>query len=435
MIRDHQTEELFKEILANLYRLVVIYSCEVIKAQNIFPDMYQWFEDNNKVVDIEIRKFLKEKKGENFSIKIDSFDKVINFDLSEEDIVYELNQYFWDFKQFHDVSYNRALISELKIETKEIEQLFKILIENMTLPKDKGPIVNFFDLYNFTENYNLSSFISKDRTNRTIFRYFQLYAEIVSPNFQFENKNLQQKFIDLLREIPYYSIFARTTMTGFCTFNTSQGKIYYSTLKVPLNFKKGTLLDSLLHFLFQHLIELFYSDFLKDDPKAFKLKLAIGEKRKKEIASKHEKLHECNDIMKLLLQAWPKEQHLVYRKVEKEGSIIPVLRSILYENFLKQYEQSKIDDHDFNNNLKSKKKQKNLAARTRISAFFKYLEYGFLEMGFKVKIFDNDDKTDNWKIICTSNPKNEKGNFEWTWNQIKSSYDNHKNKTNLFNYE
>ena len=53
------------------------------------------------------------------------------------------------------------------------------------------------------------------------------------------------------------------------------------------------------------------------------------------------RLEECNNIMKLLLQAWPKEQHLVYKSAKDESSIIPVLRSILYENFL---EQSKLDE-------------------------------------------------------------------------------------------
>ncbi len=108
MIRDYQTEELFKAVLANLFRLVVIYSCEMIKAKKRFPDMYRWFEENNEVVAFEIRNFLREKKGNNFSIKVDSFDDMIQFDLFEDDIVYELNQYFWDFKQFHDISYNKA---------------------------------------------------------------------------------------------------------------------------------------------------------------------------------------------------------------------------------------------------------------------------------------------------------------------------------------
>ncbi|MEN8418257.1 hypothetical protein [Acinetobacter radioresistens] len=435
MIKDHQTEELFKEVLANLFRLVVIYSCEMIKTKKRFPDMYRWFEENNEVIAFEIRNFLREKKGSNFSIKVDSFDDMIQFDLFEDDIVYELNQYFWDLKQFHDISYNKALISELKIDQDLIEKFFYNLIDNLTSPKEYTS--EYLDFYNFFNNYALSSFLSKDRANQSIFRYFQLYAEIVSPNVQLENKAIQRKFIDLLREIPYYSIFARTSTTGLSTFNTSQGKKYYSTLKTPLNFKQGTLVDNLLHFLFQHLIELFYFDFLKDDPKNFKLKLAVGKSNflNGQRSPKYNKLYECNNIMKLLLQTWPKEQHLVYRSVEKEGSIIPVLRSIMYENFLDEYDKSIFSHNDSREKTSPNKIKRDKDARARILAFFKYLECGFLDMGFKVKMSVDADKTDNWKIEFISNSRNSMGNFTWTWNQIKSAYSDHKKKTNLFNYE
>ena len=435
MIKDHQTEELFKEVLANLFRLVVIYSCEMIKAKKRFPDMYRWFEENNEVIAFEIRNFLREKKGNNFSIKVDSYDDIIEFDLSEDYIVYELNQYFWDFQQFHDISYNKALISKLKIDQDLIEKFFYNLIDNLTSPKEYTN--EYLDFYNFFNNYALSSFLSKDRANRSIFRYFQLYAEIVSPNVQLENKAIQRKFMDLLREIPYYSIFARTSTTGLSTFNTSQGKKYYSTLKTPLNFKQGTLVDNLLHFLFQHLIELFYFDFLKDDPQNFKLKLAVGKTNflNGRRLPKYNRLYECNNIMKLLLQTWPKEQHLVYRSVEKEGSIIPVLRSVLYENFLDEYYKSIFSHNDCTEKTSQKKKKRDKDARARILAFFKYLECGFLEMGFKVKMYVDDEKTDNWKIEFISNSRNSSGNFAWTWNQIKSAYSEHKKKTNLFNYQ
>jgi len=107
----------------------------------------------------------------------------------------------------------------------------------------------------------------------------------------------------------------------------------------------------------------------------------------------------------------------------------------MYENFLDEYDKSIFSHNDSREKTSPNKIKRDKDARARILAFFKYLEFGFLDMGFKVKMSVDADKTDNWKIEFISNSRNSMGNFTWTWNQIKSAYSDHKKKTNLFNYE
>ncbi|WP_017394776.1 hypothetical protein [Acinetobacter haemolyticus] len=430
MKRNPQSEVLFKEILANIFRLVVLYSCERIKAKNKFPRIYQWIEENNEMVKTEIQSFFK-KNVKNPQIKIKKHGKhqTINLDLEEEDLIYEFNQYFWDYIQYQEVQYNRALLSSLELKEKTVEDFFNKISSKLSLAKKLGIMDEEF--VEFSEKYAYSPFVAKDRVKQAIFKYFQIYAELMYPDAQLGTQNLHIKFIELLKQIPYYSIFGRTSITGFSSYRTKIGKRYYSTLKTPLDFTPGTLIDNLLHFLFQHLIELFYFEYLYDDPQNFNARKAAGlpedplEFEQECVA----RLNECNKVMKLLLQAWPKEQHLVYRSVKDESSIIPVLRSILYADFTdgESAQQSSRTDAE---------------ARNHIESFFKFLEKGFEDMSFMVNLNLENDKTDKWSIqVFGSKEKEGKKTVEkveildWNWNAIRSMYKTHKKDKKLFNYE
>lgn len=287
----------------------------------------------------------------------------------------------------------------------------------------------------FGEKYAFSSFVMKERANESIFKYFQIYTELTHPEIQLGTLELRAKFIELLKHIPYYSIFGRTSITGFSSFKTGIGKRYYSTLRTPLDFSPGTLVDNLLHFLFQHLIELFYFEYLYNDPQNFNPKKTceIYEDRAAFTQRCDARLEECNNIMKLLLQAWPKEQHLVYKSVKDESSIIPVLRSILYENFLEQYSKNQYLSTELNDGkLRQSSGRKDEEARKEIKAFFESLRNGFEEMSFTAKL-STEDVTDSWKIeVFAGGKKIEK--LAWNWNSIRTMYDKHKKDKKLFNY-
>lgn len=435
MNQNAQTEVLFKEILANLFRLVVMYSCERIKAQNKFPKIYQWYEQNNETVQGEIKSFLRKNvKNQHVKIKKHGKHQTINLDLTEDDIIYEFTQYFWDSYQYQDILYNRAILSDLEIKENTVKDLFNKISEKLTSAKKLD--IQLEEFVEFGEKYAFSSFVAKERVNQSIFKYFQIYTELTHPEVQLGTLELRAKFIALLKQIPYYSIFGRTSITGFSSFKTDIGKRYYSTLKTPLDFSPGTLVDNLLHFLFQHLIELFYFEYLYNDPQNFNAKKAckISEDPAVFIQRCDARLDECNNIMKLLLQAWPKEQHLVYKSVKDESSIIPVLRSILYENFLEQYTKVQNMDTELNEaKLEQQSIRTDEVARDQIKAFFEFLKIGFSEMSFTAKL-STEGVTDSWKIeVFAGSEKIE--NLAWNWNSIRTMYDKHKKNKKLFNYE
>lgn len=425
-----QSEVLFKEILANIFRLVVLYSCERIKAKNKFPGIYQWIEENNEIVKTEIQRFFK-KNVKNPQVKIKKHGKhqTINLDLEEEDLIYEFTQYFWDFYQYQEVQYNRALLSDLELKEKTVKDFFYQIYTKLSSKKDTDASLK--ETIEFGEKYTYSSFVAKERVNQSIFKYFQIYAELMYPDIQLGTQNLRMKYIELLKQIPYYSIFGRTSITGFSSYKTEIGKRYYTTLKTPLDFSPGTLIDNLLHFLFQHLIELFYFEYLYDDPQNFNARKAVKlDEDPVEFLQKCDaRLNECNNVMKLLLQAWPKDQHLVYRSVKDESSIIPVLRSILYADFIDEESVQKTSRTD-------------AEARNQIESFFKFLEKGFEDMSFMVKLNLENDRTDEWSIQVFGGNKNEDGKaaakvkiLDWKWNAIRSMYKTHKKDKKLFNYE
>lgn len=444
MNQKTQNETMFKEILANLFRLVVMYSCERIKVQNKFPEIYQWFEENNKTVEYEIKQFLR-KNVKNLHIKIKKHSKhqTINLDSTEADIIYEFTQYFWDYYQYQDVQYNRTLFSDFELKEKIVTDFFIKIFHKLSSSKESGTTLEQF--IEFSEKYAYSSFVAKERVTQSIFKYFQIYAELTNPDVRLGTHELRAKFIELLKQIPYYSIFGRSSITGYSTYKTVMGKRYYSTLRTPLDFAPGTLVDNLLHFLFQHLIELFYFEYLYHDPQNFNAKKASGilEDRATFTQRCDDRLDECNNIMKLLLQAWPKEQHLVYRSVKDESSIIPFLRSILYVNFLEQYQKELNSGIELNEVVVEKKKSRTDAeARNQIEAFFKFLEKGFEEMSFMVKLNLENDKTDAWSIKLFDHLEKEGEKtagkieiLEWNWSAIRSMYDKHKKDKKLFNYE
>lgn len=134
MDQNAQTEVLFKEILANLFRLVVMYSCERIKAQNKFPKIYQWYEQNNEIVQSEIKSFLR-KNVKNKIVKIKKHGKhqTINLDLTEDDIIYEFTQYYWDAYQYQDIMYNRAIIANLELKEKTVNEFFNKITEKINI--------------------------------------------------------------------------------------------------------------------------------------------------------------------------------------------------------------------------------------------------------------------------------------------------------------
>lgn len=431
MSQNNQLDVLYKEILANLFRLVTIYSSERIKAQKKYPIIYAWFVANNSVLEAEIRAFLR-KNVKNPKVKIKKHGKyqTINLDLTEDDIVYEFTQYYWDNYQYHNILYNRALFADLEIKEKTVFDFFSSLSAKLTSVEKEG--IELADFFNFNENYKFSSFVAKKRANQAIFKYFQMYAELSNPEVKLGETDLRLKFIELLKLIPYFSIFDRTAITGFSSYKTGIGKKYYSTLRMPLDFASGTLVDNLLHFLFQHLIELFYFEYLQDDVQNYNPQETLELVEEQSVINKRfdDRFNECNTVMKLLLQAWPKEQHLVYRIVEKDGSIIPVLRSILYENFLEQYEPIQTSEIILNDACKQS--TTDAEARNRIEAFFKYLEQGFSEMSFDVKL-STLGATDDWTIEL-SNGREKIEKLTWTWNNIKVGYRTHSNDKKLFNY-
>lgn len=435
MNQNAQTEVLFKEILANLFRLVVMYSCERIKAQNKFPKIYQWYEQNNEMVQSEIKSFLgKNVKNQNVKIKKHGKHQTINLDLTEEDIIYEFTQYYWDSYQYQDIMYNRAIIADLELKEKTVNEFFKKISEKLTSAKKLD--ISLEEFVEFGEKYAFSSFVAKERVNQSIFKYFQIYAELTHPEVRLGTLELRAKFIELLKHIPYYSIFGRTSITGFSSFKTDIGKRYYSTLRTPLDFSPGTLVDNLLHFLFQHLIELFYFEYLYNDPQNFNAKKACKIYEDPAVFTQRcdARLEECNNIMKLLLQAWPKEQHLVYKSAKDESSIIPVLRSILYENFLEQYSKNQHLSAELNDGKSGPPSgRKDEEARNQIKAFFEFLKNGFEDMSFTAKL-STEDVTDSWKIeVFAGGEKIEK--LVWNWNSIRTMYDKHKKDKKLFNYE
>lgn len=440
---SREVDLILENVLNTLFQVVAVYACENMKVQKKYPEVYLWFLRRKTIVEEEIRNFLRVKRPELFDKNSNEYIGLQNnLEKSEDYAVYKLSQYYWDIFQYHDVSYIDNYLEIINISKDDLMEFLKPLAHQFT--KRLG-ISDFTDVDDFNKKYLFSAFLGKERLIKTLFKYFQIIYELKYNEIKLSPTSLGVKFLELIDNIPYYSIVSRSSIATSNTYLTELGKKRYATLHTPFNFQQGALVDNIIHFIFQHLCDLFKFDKLKGENSNFDIwrphKAAFGavsagtSSGKSSNADRDEhysRLNECVNIIKVLLHGLSVEQSQIFESCQNTASMEALLISILYAYFIDEYDREHLDK-----NLKSSPSEmygKPLVHNSKkLKAFFNYLGKEFEDIGFdpEVKIESNADKCTltlkaSGKILTNLSNKDMDGN------NIRSRFKNHKI---FFNYE
>lgn len=423
----------YNDILNSVIRLFIIYSCERMKILNKYADIDRGlFFLNEEMVKPKIHEFLSSNcKKLKMVINEESEVKELFADWDEGKIEFEFLQYFWDFMQEQPIGYNTALLKECNLSQKRLTAFMSKLMTEVKQVRSDYPLLD--DYYEFSDKFSVSSLLSKDKLTESIFTYYRIYYELETKEPQLSLKEVNKLFLKFIQQVPYYSPFTRKYLTTFSR------EPHHLNLTVPLNFSQGMLLDTLFHFLFQFIQELFYVGYFKIDimsaksPKELKLKDLYEQQQ-------IDRFEETTRIMNTLFKSLPSELLKSYKASVNKDSINITLISLLFEQCQSQFENDVLFYHEYYETsfLKdlyeispieigenSKKKATHMN-----KVFFKFMKRGFEEQGFIV-----DTKTvgaiDKWTLKITYGKEKF---LEMTGEQIRI---NHRNriKEKLFNYE
>ncbi|MEG2446031.1 MAG: hypothetical protein RSB22_08315 [Acinetobacter sp.] len=424
---------IYKDILNSVIRLVIIYSCERMKILNKYADIDRGlFFLNEGVVKPKIHEFLSSNcKKLKMVINEKSDVKELFADWDEEKIEFEFLQYFWDFMQEQPIGYNTALLKECNISQKKLEAFMSRLMAEVKQVRSDYELLD--DYYEFAEQFSVSSLLSKDKLNESIFTYYRIFYELETKKPQLSMKEVNELFLKFIQQVPYYSPFIRKYLTTFSR------EPHHLSLTVPLNFSQGMLLDTLFHFLFQFIQELFYVGYFKVD--------LMSEKSPKELKLKDlyeqqqiNRFEETTRIMNALFNSLPNELLKSYKASVSNKSIDITLISLLFELCQSQFENDvlfyyeyyetsflkdlyEIAPNEIGENSKMKATQMN-------KVFFKFMKRGFEAQGFTVDI-KTAGASDQWTLKIAYGKEKF---LEMTGEQIRMNHKN-RNLKKMFNYE
>ncbi len=418
----------YKDILDGIIRLIIIYSCERMKILNKYADIDRGlFFLNEEIVKPKIHEFLSSNCKKLEMIIIEKSDvKELFADWDKEKIEFEFLQYFWDFMQEQPRGYNTALLKHCNLSQETLETFMSQLMTKVKQVRSDYPLLD--DYYEFSEKFSVSSLLLKDKLTQSFFTYYRIYYELETQKPQLSLKEVNKLFLKLIQQVPYYSPFTRKYLTTFSR------EPHHLSLTIPLKFSQGMLLDTLFHFLFQFIQELFYIGYFKIDlmsaksPKDLKLKDLYEQQQ-------IDRFEEATRIMSALFRSLPSELLKSYK-----DSININLISLLFEQCQSQFENDVLFYHEYYETsfLKdlyeispiemgenSKKKATHL-----YKVFFKFMKRGFEEQGFIVDI-KTVGAIDKWTLKVSYGKEKF---IEMTGEQIRMNYKNRKLKK-LFNYE
>lgn len=424
---------IYKDILNNIIRLVIIYSCERMKILNKYEDIDRGlFFFNEGVVKPKISQFLSSNcKKLEMVISDKSEVKKIFEDWDEEKIKFEFLHYFWDFMQEQPIGYNTALLKHCNLSQKKLEAFMSRLMAEVKQVRSDYEFLD--DYYEFAEQFSVSSLLSKDKLNESIFTYYRIFYELETKKPQLSMKEVNELFLKFIQQVPYYSPFIRKYLTTFSR------EPHHLSLTVPLNFSQGMLLDTLFHFLFQFIQELFYVGYFKID--------LMSEKSPKDLKSKNlyeqkqiDRFEETTRIMDTLFNSLPSEQLKSYQVSVTNKAIDITLISLLFKQCQTQFDNDVLfyQDYfetsflkDFYEIAPYKMGENSKKKATHMNkVFFKFLKHGFEAQGFTVDI-KTAGAIDKWTIKIAYGKEKF---LEMTGEQIRMNYKNRKLKK-LFNYE
>jgi|GEM_PF-4892453 len=423
---------IYKDILKNIIRLVIIYSCERIKILNKYEDIDRGlFFLNEGVIKPKINQFLSSNcKKLEMIISKDSEVKELFSDWDEEKIRFEFLLYFWDFMQDQPIGYNTALLESCNLSQKKLEAFMTKLMAEVKQVRSEYPLLD--DYYDFSNKFSIASLLSKDKLTQSIFTYYRIYYELEAKKPQLSLKEVNELFLKFIQQVPYYSPFTRKYLTTFSR------EPHHLSLTVPLSFSPAMLIDTLFHFLFQYIQELFYVGYFKVDlkaaesPKDLKLKKLYEQQQ-------IDRFEETTRIMSTLFNSLPSEQMKSYKASVNNESINITLISLLLEQCQSQFENDVLFYHDYYETsflkdfyeiapYKMGENSKKKATHMN-KVFFKFLKRGFEDQGFTVDI-KTTGAIDKWTLkIAYGKEKFQ----EITGEQIRINHRNRKLKK-LFNY-
>ncbi|MDH1408151.1 hypothetical protein ABLT35_09955 [Acinetobacter johnsonii] len=468
----------YKDILSNIIRLVVVYSCERMKILNKYPDVNKGLIFlNEEVVKPKIRQFLM-AYNKNLSMVISQNPEVNELfaDWDEEKINYEFLHYFWDFIQEQPVAYNSALLKQCNLNEATVTSFFKKLSSEVKSIRSDYPLLD--EYYEFSEQFSISSLLTNSELNQWIFIYYRILYELETTKPLLSGREVNKLFLKLIKLLPYYSPFTRKYLTTFSR------EPHHLTLSIPLSFSSGMLLDTLFHFFFQLIQELFYTGFFNIDLESEQNDIAI-EAEKKKIESKIKEINaefeskkdgfdlefekkkielqirindidqkvssgkklksqqidrfsEVTRIMSELFKILPNEQLKTY-KTTTAKSLDSILFSILFVRCESQFENDIFYEDAYNasflkdfyemtpSTIENNEKKK---AQHLYKAFFKFIKFEFENQGFKVDI-KTEEAIDKWTLVISYG----KDVFrKLSGNDIRG-YLRQQKSNNIFNYE
>lgn len=448
---QHQVEDILEKVLNTLFQVVAVYACDRLKVQKKYYEVYWWFERRNKILEEEVRVFLKKRELEISIANINETPQLQNsLAIDEYDAVYKVTQYYWDSYQYHNTNYINDILEKLKLKEEDLIFFFNKLSPHI---KSKSKL-DFVDITGFIEKYTLSAFVEKDRLIKTLFKYFQIIYELKYENISLSKMSLQQNFLDLIKIIPYQSITSRSSIVSEDNYETEMGDRQYAQLLTPFDFREGALVDSIVNFIFQHLCDLFKFEKTQNQPCVFNLwryhKAAFCSQTEQNSApsfnsaknysiDKNEhyvRLNECVNIIKNLLAALPTEQSRIFESCKNTTTMESLLLSIIYANFIQKYDledAKKNPEYDLKEVYSWPLKHNSVKLR----AFFKYLEKEFNDLGFQTELLIHNNADEclltlkgesegRAKILTSLSGKPINGN------NVRSRFRNHEN---FFNFE
>lgn len=419
---------IYKDVLDNLIRLVAVYSCERMKILNKYKDFDRGlYFLNEEVVKPKIHDFLISHSKQLLMIISDDLEEKAMFeDWDEKRIKDEFLQYFWDFMQDQPFAYNSALLKSCNLSQDIVDSfMIKLSGDVMNIRSEYALLDEY---YEFIEKFSISSLLSKDRLNQFIFIYYRILYELETEIPILSLQEVNKLFLKLIQQLPYYSPFTRRYLTKFSR------NPHHLTLSVPLTFSSGMLLDTLFHFLYQLIQELFYVGFFEID-----LKFSANLKKELEI-QQLDRFSETTKIMNELLKNLPKEQSKTYDASVSNQSLNKTLCSLLFAQCKSQFENDVLFPSSFfegsflrdfyeipPNEIGENEK---LLSRQLYKTFFNFMKSGFEEQGFNVDM-KTEGRIDKWILKITFDKK---GFQTISGEQIRQNFRNHDLKK-LFNYE
>ena len=208
----------------------------------------------------------------------------------------------------------------------------------------------------------------------------------------------------------------------------------------------------MIHFIFQHLCDLFKYDFTQEKPSNFDLwryhKAEYLSQIEADLESspdllgdydysldQHEhyaRLNECVNIIKSLLSGLPKEQSIIFDSCKNTTMMEPLLLSIIYANFIQQYDVVHAKEN-LDSDLRETYGLPLEHNSEKLKAFFKYLKKGFEDIGFQTELVIH--KNADVCFVTLKHNGNRLPNLSnkpMNGNNIRSRFNKHRN---FFNYE